>query len=113
MADCIFCKIAAGEIPAKVVYQNDRVIAFRDINPQAPVHIVVIPKRHLEWGDLQGADWNEIGALGEASAAIARQEGIAGGGFRVVMNSGHDAGQTVDHIHMHLLGGRHMAWPPG
>jgi len=114
MSDCLFCRIASGEIPAKIVHQDDAVVAFRDINPQAPTHLLVIPRRHLV--SLAGAGAGDdplIGRLFRTAAEIADREGIAGNGFRVVANAGDWAGQTVPHLHVHLLGGRRMAWPPG
>lgn len=112
--DCIFCKIASGEINANVVYKDERVVAFRDLNPQAPVHVLVIPREHIPSVAAVGTEHEAIlGHVVYAASQIAKREGIAEGGFRMVMNAGPDAGQTVDHIHLHLLGGRKMAWPPG
>ena len=114
MDDCIFCKIASGAIAAAVVYQDDSVIAFRDAHPQAPTHILVIPKRHI--ATLLDAGEDEallLGRLQQAAIEIARQEGLAGSGFRLVTNCGAGAGQSVLHIHVHLLGGRQLSWPPG
>jgi histidine triad (HIT) family protein len=112
--DCLFCKIAAGTIPAKVVYQDDQVVAFRDINPAAPTHILLIPRRHVTGlGDVQAADGALLGALLLAASRLARDEGVAEGGYRVVTNNGADAGQSVGHLHFHLIGGRKMSWPPG
>ena len=114
MTDCIFCKIAAGEIPADVIYQDDEVVAFRDLNPQAPVHFLVIPRKHIATlNDLQAADSGLLGSLYLAAQKIAAEEGIAEAGYRCVINCNADAGQTVFHIHLHLLGGRSMQWPPG
>lgn len=114
MDDCIFCKIVSGDIPADIVYQNDHVVAFRDLDPQAPTHILVIPRRHIaRLNDLQESDADTIGQLVLAAAEIARQEGIAEDGYRTVLNCNDDGGQTVFHIHLHLLGGRRMGWPPG
>jgi len=112
--DCLFCKLIAGEIPANVVYQDDQVFAFRDINPQAPTHILIIPKRHIP-GVLSIAevDAGVIEHIFQVAAELAKQEGIADSGFRLVANSGPDAGQTVFHLHFHLLGGRTLGWPPG
>ena len=112
--DCIFCKIAAREIPANIVFEDDRITAFRDINPQAPVHIVVIPNPHIS--SLTEMEQSHEGVMGHmvyAATVLADREGVAGSGFRLVMNAGRDAGQSVDHIHLHLLGGRKMGWPPG
>jgi histidine triad (HIT) family protein len=112
-ADCLFCRIVAGEIPATIVLDADRVMAFRDISPQAPVHVVVIPKEHhADVSALTASDPQLAGELLEAASRVAREEGLAHG-FRVVLNSGADGGQTVFHVHAHLLGGRGMGWPPG
>lgn len=114
MTDCIFCKIAAGTIPANVVYQNDAVLAFRDLNPQAPTHILVIPKKHIATtNDITPTDAALIGDMYLAAKQIAKDEGIADSGYRTVMNCNRGAGQTVFHIHLHVLGGRPMSWPPG
>jgi histidine triad (HIT) family protein len=113
-SDCLFCKIAAGDIPAKVVYQDDEIVAFRDIHPAAPTHLLVIPRRHLT--GLAAADQDDqalLGALLLVANRLARDEGLTDGGFRVVVNDGPNAGQSVDHLHVHLLGGRRMSWPPG
>lgn len=112
--NCLFCKIANREIPASIVYEDDRVLAFNDINPQAPTHILVIPKRHIATlTDLRPDDDGIVGEVVRRAAAIAQERGIAAGGFRTVFNTNRDAGQTVFHIHLHLLGGRSLAWPPG
>jgi len=114
MPDCLFCKIVKREIPAKVVYEDERLLAFSDINPQAPTHILVIPKRHIEsLNELAAGDDALVGEIVRRAAAIAKERGIAVSGFRTVFNTNRDAGQTVSHIHLHLLGGRSMAWPPG
>jgi histidine triad (HIT) family protein len=114
MADCLFCKIVNGEIPAKIVYQDDHVLAFNDVNPQAPVHVLIVPKRHIATlSDLTPDDDRIVGELARRAAAIASERGISAGGYRTVFNTNRDAGQTVFHIHLHLLGGRAMAWPPG
>jgi histidine triad (HIT) family protein len=111
---CIFCKIAAGEIPAKKVHEDEEVVAFRDLNPQAPTHVLIIPKRHVpSLADAVEGDGALLGRLLLAARDIAVQEGIAGAGYRVVTNSGELGGQSVFHIHLHLLGGRPMTWPPG
>ena len=113
MADqCLFCRIVRGEIPAKMVLETAECIAFRDINPQAPVHVVVIPKEHVASLDA-ATDAALVGRLGLVAAAVARSEGIAESGYRTVINTNADGGQTVFHLHLHLLGGRHMGWPPG
>ena len=112
--DCLFCKIIAGDIPADVVFESDEVIAFRDINPQAPTHAVIIPKRHISTiNDLAESDTDTVGELYLAAKEIAATEGIAEPGYRTVMNCNAAAGQTVFHIHLHLLGGRDLSWPPG
>ena len=114
MSDCLFCKIGSGQIPAKVVLQDDEVLAFDDVNPQAPVHVLVIPKRHVVALTEAGAgDQALLGRLLEAAALVARKKGIAEAGYRVVANQGRDGGQTVFHLHLHVLGGRPMVWPPG
>jgi histidine triad (HIT) family protein len=111
--DCLFCKIAEGTVPAKAVFQDDRVYAFADIHPQAPVHVLIVPREHI--ASLHEADETHRELLGHmlgVAAEIARQKGL-GKGYRVVANIGPDGGQTVDHLHLHLLGGRAMTWPPG
>ncbi|MCW8944217.1 MAG: histidine triad nucleotide-binding protein [Sedimenticola sp.] len=114
MDECLFCKMVAGDIPADVVYQDDDVLAFRDINPQAPVHILIIPKHHISTlNDLTPDDAALIGKLSLAAAKIAKQEGIAEAGYRTLINTNREGGQVVFHIHMHLMGGRRMLWPPG
>lgn len=115
MADsrsCIFCRIANGEIPAKMVANNKEIAAFRDLNPQAPVHILIVPKKHIRSLD-DATDSDLLGRMMTLAAAIARQEKIAKTGYRTVINTGNDGGQSVDHLHIHLLGGRAMTWPPG
>ncbi len=114
MSDCIFCKIANGEIPSEFVYEDDEIVAFRDLNPQAPTHVLIIPRRHIETtNDLVEADDNMVGRMIRAAKIIAEQEGFAESGYRTVFNCNADAGQAVFHIHLHLLGGRAMGWPPG
>ena len=114
MADCLFCRIIAREIPATIVYEDDRVLAFDDINPQASTHVLVIPKRHIATlNDLTAEDDQAVGEVVRRAAAIAAERGISAGGFRTVFNTNRDAGQTVFHIHLHLIGGRSLAWPPG
>ncbi len=114
MSDCIFCKIAAGEIPADKVYEDDQVVGFRDLNPQAPVHVLLIPRRHIATlNDLAEGDEVLVGHLYRAAARVAADEGLAERGYRTVMNCNAEGGQTVFHIHLHLLGGRQMGWPPG
>jgi histidine triad (HIT) family protein len=112
--NCPFCRIAAGEFPATIVYQDDSVVAFRDIAPRAPTHILVVPRRHVpSLLDLAAADGELLGRIFATAADIARSEGIAERGFRIVANCGPWAGQSVGHLHFHLLGGRTMGWPPG
>ncbi len=114
MSDCIFCRIAEGSIPAKVVHQDDQAVAFEDLNPQAPVHILVIPRKHVaSIGESNAADADLLGKLMLTCARIAKERGLTPAGYRVVMNTGPDAGQSVFHLHLHVLGGRAMAWPPG
>ncbi|MEW5883513.1 MAG: histidine triad nucleotide-binding protein [Armatimonadota bacterium] len=110
--DCIFCKIAAGEIPCDKVMETDSWLAFRDINPQAPTHVLVIPKKHVP-GVQAATEDDDLGALLLAAKEIARIEGVDRTGYRLVINSGQQGGQTVDHLHLHVLGGRQMTWPPG
>ncbi len=112
--DCLFCKIINREIPASIVFEDDRVLAFSDINPQAPTHVLVVPKRHIATlDDLLPGDDALIGELVRRAGAIAAERGIAAGGYRTVFNTNRDAGQTVFHVHLHLIGGRPMHWPPG
>ena len=114
MADCLFCKIIAGEIPSDKVYEDDMVYAFSDIEPQAPVHILIIPKKHFgSIMDVAGEDFKYVNRMTETAQRIAREKGLAEDGFRLVFNTGKNGGQTVPHLHMHLLGGRYMEWPPG
>jgi len=114
MTDCIFCKIAAGEIPAAKLYDDGEVLAFRDINPEAPVHLLVIPRRHIATlNDLTEADAALIGRLYLAAKRVADEAGVAESGYRTVINCNRDAGQIVFHVHLHLLAGRELGWPPG
>ena len=114
MSDCLFCKIIKGEIPADKIYDDDDVFAFRDINPVAPLHVLIIPKKHIAMiNDLESQDSETVGKLFLAAKTIANQEGYAEEGYRTVMNCGESAGQTVFHIHLHLLAGRQLSWPPG
>ncbi len=114
MTDCIFCKIASGEIPADIVHENDDVVVFRDLNPQAPMHLLAIPRQHIATiNDLQPDHAGLVGKLYLAAKVAAADEGVAERGYRTVMNCGEEAGQTVFHIHLHILGGRPMQWPPG
>lgn len=110
---CLFCKIVAGEIPSKKVFEDDLTYAFRDINPQAPTHVLVVPRKHVNsLAETSGEDQEMLGYLHLVAARIAKSEGLSKG-FRTVINTGPDGGQTVDHLHVHLLGGRGMTWPPG
>jgi histidine triad (HIT) family protein len=112
--DCIFCKIAAKELPAKIVYEDQDLVAFRDINAVAPTHILIIPRAHLETvNDLEDAHAEMIGRLHLAAKRLAAREKLAERGYRLVLNCGPDAGQAVLHLHLHLVGGRKMSWPPG
>jgi histidine triad (HIT) family protein len=114
VSDCLFCKIGSGQIPAKVVLQDDEVLAFDDSNPQAPVHVLVIPKRHVAaLNDAGAGEQALLGRLLETAAQVARKKGLAESGYRVVVNQGRDGGQTVFHLHLHVMGGRPMTWPPG
>jgi histidine triad (HIT) family protein len=114
VADCLFCKIVAGEIPAERVAESSRTLAFRDINPQAPTHVLVIPKDHYpDLASLASSDADLLAEVAVQARQVADAEGIAAGGYRVVFNTGAGAGQTVFHVHAHVLGGRRMAWPPG
>jgi histidine triad (HIT) family protein len=112
MEDCLFCKIIRSEIPAEIVLDNESFLAFRDINPQAPSHILVIPKKHVA-GIHEVDETDDMQGLMQTVAQIAREEGLETAGYRVVINSGRHGGQTVDHLHVHILGGRAMTWPPG
>jgi histidine triad (HIT) family protein len=110
---CLFCKIVAGEIPSKKVFEDDLTYAFRDINPQAPTHVLVVPRKHIDsLAEASAEDQELLGYLHLVAARIAKNEGLSKG-FRTVINTGPDGGQTVDHLHVHLLGGRTMLWPPG
>jgi histidine triad (HIT) family protein len=113
-SDCLFCKIIADEIPADIIHESPDAIAFRDINPQAPTHVLIVPRQHISTiNDLDESDTDTVGQLFLAARNIARQEGFAEDGYRVTMNCNAAAGQTVFHIHLHLLGGRNFTWPPG
>ena len=114
MSNCLFCRIAAGEIPAKLIYQDEDVLAFHDINPQAPLHALIIPRKHIATiNDLQADDAALVGKLFLVAKQIAAEQGYDEDGYRVVMNCGVYAGQSVFHIHLHLLAGRPLKWPPG
>ncbi len=114
MSDCLFCKILEGEIPADIVFENDDVLAFRDVNPEAPTHILIIPRQHISTvNDLTENHELIMGKLFSVAKIIAAREGVSDDGYRMVVNCNEKAGQTVFHIHMHLLAGRSMTWPPG
>ncbi len=114
MTDCIFCKIAEKKIPSKIVHEDDRAVAFDDVNPQAPTHVLVIPRKHAaSIAELNEADAGLLGHLMLTGSTVAKQKGVAEGGYRIVMNTGKNGGQTVFHLHLHVLGGRAMHWPPG
>ena len=114
MADCLFCKMVSGEITPDTVYEDDDILAFKDINPQAPLHVLIIPKAHIATvNDLSDVNAATVGRLFLTAKQIAADNGLTEPGYRLVMNCNADAGQTVFHIHLHLLGGRPMTWPPG
>jgi histidine triad (HIT) family protein len=114
MSDCIFCRIVSREAPARIVHEDEKALAFEDVHPQAPVHILVIPKRHISALDeAPRGSADLLGHLLLVARDLARARGIAATGYRVVVNNGPNAGQAVDHLHVHLLGGRRMSWPPG
>jgi histidine triad (HIT) family protein len=114
MSDCLFCRIIEKELPASIVFEDDRILAFNDINPQAPTHVLVLPKRHIATlNDLGAGDDSLVGEIVRRATTIAAERGLAAGGYRTVFNTNRDAGQTVFHIHLHLIGGRAMSWPPG
>ena len=114
MSDCLFCAIVAGDIPADVVHSDAFAVAFRDINPQAPVHVLVIPRaHHVDAAALGTTDPALAGHLLQVAGLVAEQEGVADSGYRIVTNTGEEAGQSVRHIHFHVLGGRGLSWPPG
>ncbi len=114
MADCLFCRIVAGEVPAEIVHADDLVVAIRDISPRAPTHLLLLPRRHIASAtELTEADGAMLGRLFAVGAELARREGLAERGYRLVTNVGRESGQSVNHLHVHLLGGRRMGWPPG
>ena len=114
MPDCLFCKIIDGSIPGAIVHQDEHLVAFKDINPQAPLHVLIVPRRHIATlNDLLPGDDALVGSMARLAAQLARGSGYDQRGYRTVFNCNADAGQTVFHIHMHVLGGRHLAWPPG
>ncbi len=113
-SNCVFCKIASGQIPAVRLLEDEAAIAFADLNPQAPTHVLVIPREHVQsLAHVADGGFDEVGKLMRLAARVARKLGLAESGYRVVLNAGKDAGQTVDHLHAHVLGGRAMHWPPG
>ena len=114
MADCLFCKIVAGQIPGSIVYEDQELVAFKDINPQAPLHVLIVPRQHIETlNDLRVVDDALVGSMVRCAAALAKKNGYADRGYRTVFNCNREAGQTVFHIHLHLLAGRSLTWPPG
>ena len=114
MTNCLFCRIIAGEIPGAIVYQDDHLVAFKDINPQAAMHVLIVPRRHIpSLNDLTPEDDGLVGEMVRRAAALARENGHADAGYRTVFNCNAEAGQTVFHIHLHVLGGRRLGWPPG
>ncbi len=114
MADCLFCRIISGDVPGTIVHQDEHVVAFRDISPKAPTHVLLIPRRHIaSAAELSGTDSEMLGRLFTVAAQVARDAGVAAKGYRLVTNVGSAAGQSVHHLHFHLLGGRSLGWPPG
>jgi len=113
MLGCIFCQVAAGQKPATIFHEDDRCVVFQDINPKAPVHLLVIPRKHISSLNEENVDENLLGHLLAVAAKMAREKGIDGSGFRTVINTNAEAGQTVFHLHLHVLGGRILRWPPG
>ncbi len=114
MSECIFCRVAAGTLPSKVIHEDEQAVAFEDTNPQAPVHFLVIPRKHVvSIGEMHQGDSGLLGHLMLTCAKIAKERGLTASGYRVVTNTGPNAGQSVFHLHLHVLGGRPMAWPPG
>ena len=112
--DCLFCKVIAKEIPGQIVHEDDELVAFRDINPQAPMHVLIVPRRHIATlNDLVALDDALVGSMFRLAAGLAAQHGYADSGYRTVFNCNREAGQSVFHIHLHVLGGRTLAWPPG
>jgi len=112
--NCLFCRVVAKEIPGQIVYEDEELVAFSDINPQAPLHVLIVPRRHIgTLNDLAPADDALVGSMFRAAAALAKQHGYADRGYRTVFNCNREAGQSVFHIHLHLLAGRGLAWPPG
>jgi histidine triad (HIT) family protein len=112
VSDCLFCRLAAGEVPARLVHEDERVLAFHDVNPQAPVHVLVIPREHVENAH-ELEDGELLARVFQVARKVADEQGISDGGYRLVFNVGDDAGQSVPHAHLHVMGGRRMTWPPG
>jgi histidine triad (HIT) family protein len=114
MSDCLFCKIIAGQIPGAIVHQDDTLVAFKDVNPQAPMHVLVVPRKHIaSLNDLAPGDDGLVGSMMRCAAGLAKQQGYHERGYRTVFNTGREAGQSVFHIHLHVLAGRALSWPPG
>jgi histidine triad (HIT) family protein len=114
MTDCLFCKIIAGDIPSAVVHQDDLLVAFRDVNPQAPLHVLIVPRKHIaSLNDLTPGDDTLVGSMSRLAASLAKEHGYHERGYRTVFNTNREAGQSVFHIHLHLLAGRSLTWPPG
>lgn len=114
MLECVFCNILRGQLPAEFVYENERVVAFRDINPQAPVHVLIVPRKHIaSTNEVRPEDQQLLGEMILVAQKVAQAEGIAQSGYRLVINCNEDSGQEIYHLHLHLLGGRRMTWPPG
>ena len=114
MSDCLFCRIIAGQIPGAIVYQDDALVAFKDVNPQAPLHVLIVPRKHIpSLNDLSAADDQLVGSMFRRAAALAADAGYDQRGYRTVFNTNREAGQSVFHIHLHLLAGRTLTWPPG
>ena len=114
MTHCLFCGVIDGRVKGDIIYRDDSVVAFRDILPRAPVHVLIVPRKHIAMvTDIEPGDWGVIGNIFRVATQLARQEGIAESGFRIVVNCGENAGQSVFHLHYHLLGGRVFGWPPG
>ena len=114
MSDCLFCKIIEGQIPGAIMYQDDTLVAFRDVNPQAPLHVLIVPRKHIpSLNDLTPEDDALVGSMFRRAAALAAEHGVDQRGYRTVFNTNREAGQSVFHIHLHVLGGRSLAWPPG
>jgi histidine triad (HIT) family protein len=114
MSDCLFCRIVAGEVPSRIVFEDERLVAFEDINPQAPVHLLVIPRKHVaNVAAAQAEDESLLGHLLRVGAQVAAEAGVAASGFRLVVNRGPHSGEAVPHLHLHVLGGRPLGWPPG